>query len=97
MPTPGSDIHVLSAAFLTVGLCLVYSSIVTILIAVFRNDVGYIFTNAPKVVALCSKISILAAVYQLPDAVYGVFSGVLRSCLPCYHCPAELPPYVASM
>lgn len=66
------------AAFLTVGLCLIYSSIVTILIAVFRNDVGYIFTNAPKVVALCSKISILAAVYQLPDAVYGVFSGVLR-------------------
>lgn len=65
-------------AFLTVGLCLIYSSIVTILIAVFRKDVGYIFTNAPKVVALCSKISILAAVYQLPDAVYGVFSGVLR-------------------
>lgn len=61
------------------GLCAIYSGIMTILIAVLRNQVGYIFTNAPKVVALCAKISVLAAIYQLPDAVYGVFSGVLRS------------------
>ena len=61
------------------GLCTIYSSIMTILIAVLRNQVGYIFTNAPEVVELVAKISILAAIYQLPDAVYGVFSGVLRS------------------
>ena len=66
------------AAYLTMGLCLIYSTVTTILIAALRSKVGYIFTSAPKVVALVSKISLLAAIYQLPDAVYGVFSGVLR-------------------
>lgn len=60
------------------GLCAIYSGIMTILIAACHKQVGYIFTSAPRVIAVVSKISFLAAIYQLPDAVYGTFSGVLR-------------------
>ena len=60
------------------SLCLVYSAIVTVVIAVLGYRIGYIFTSAPNVVAVVGKIAYLAAIYQVPDAIYGVFSGVLR-------------------
>ena len=73
-------------AALTVGLCCVYSGIITVLILGLGYRIGYIFTDAPKVIAIVGKIAWLAAIYQLPDAVYGVFSGVLR-------CPSTLVLY----
>ncbi|CAK0774062.1 hypothetical protein CVIRNUC_004130 [Coccomyxa viridis] len=67
-----------TSAMICIGLCLGFECVTAILILSLRSVIGYLFVNDEDVVHLVSKIAILAAVYQLPDGLYGVTSGVLR-------------------
>ena len=49
-----------------------------ILFFIFGKYAGYIFTSDATVVKIVAKLSILAGLYQIPDSIYGVSSGILR-------------------
>ncbi|BDA44364.1 probable multidrug and toxin extrusion protein 1 [Coccomyxa sp. Obi] len=66
------------SGYVCIALCMMFELVTCSLIFGFRHRLGYLFVDDEDVVALVSKIAVLAAVYQLPDGVYGTVSGILR-------------------
>ena len=60
------------------GLGTLFLSLCGILIAAFRNSIGYLFVDDKDVVAMVALIAPIAAIYQFPDGILGTTNGVLR-------------------
>ncbi|KAF6097171.1 solute carrier family 47 member 2 [Phyllostomus discolor] len=63
-----------SGVLCVVGISLVISALLSIL----RNKLGYIFTNDEEAIALVSKVLPIYIVFQLFEGICCVYSGVLR-------------------
>jgi len=59
-----------------VGLALAMST--AVFTVVFREQIAYLYTDNPKVVALAGSLMLLAAVYQCTDSVQVIAAGALR-------------------
>ncbi|XP_045680574.1 multidrug and toxin extrusion protein 2 isoform X3 [Phyllostomus hastatus] len=63
-----------SGVLCVVGISLVISALLSIL----RNKLGYIFTNDEEAIALVSKVLPIYIIFQLFEGICCVYSGVLR-------------------
>ncbi|MCC1692188.1 MATE family efflux transporter, partial [Salmonella enterica subsp. enterica serovar Indiana] len=45
---------------------------------IFREQIAALYNDSPEVVALASSLMLLAAVYQISDAIQVIGTGVLR-------------------
>ncbi|CNE90435.1 MATE family efflux transporter [Yersinia nurmii] len=61
---------------IAVGLCL--AMVTAILTVIFREQIALLYNKTPEVVIMASHLMLLAAIYQLSDAVQVIGSGVLR-------------------
>ena len=68
------------AGWICIALGVGFVSCTAIVLAVFRNLLGYIFTNDEVVVEIVSKVAVIAACFQLVDGIQGTSAGVLRGC-----------------
>jgi MATE family multidrug resistance protein len=59
-------------------LGLVYVTVCFTITQVFHNQIPYIYSNNEEVVALAASILLVSSVYQFPDMLQTVFTGVLR-------------------
>ncbi|SFL49428.1 MATE family efflux transporter [Salibacterium qingdaonense] len=58
------------------AVCII--SISSCLIYVFRQDIGWIYTNDPEVAALAGQFLVFAIFYQFSDAAQSTLQGVLQ-------------------
>ncbi|KAM5309966.1 multidrug and toxin extrusion protein 2-like isoform 3-T3 [Glossophaga mutica] len=63
-----------SGVFCIVGISLVISALLSIL----RNKLGYIFTNDEEAIALVSKVLPIYIIFQIFEGICCVYSGVLK-------------------
>ena len=61
---------------LAAGFFLAFANMAIILS--FRDTLPYIFTTDPAIVDKSKDLFVVAAVFQLPDAINGIFQGVFR-------------------
>ncbi|XP_024420920.2 multidrug and toxin extrusion protein 2 [Desmodus rotundus] len=60
-------------------LCIVgISLVISALLSILRNKLGYIFTNDEEAIALVNKVLPIYIVFQLFEGICCVYSGVLR-------------------
>ncbi len=64
-------------AFFLTGLQVLLS---VLLVVFYRHDIVAFYTDDPHILALAPPLLFLCALYQLPDAVQAMFSGLLRGC-----------------
>ncbi|WP_411843219.1 MATE family efflux transporter [Salinicoccus sp. HZC-1] len=53
-------------------------SVTSILLFSFREQISYLYTNDPAVVAIAVPLFLFAIIYQLSDALQALFQGILR-------------------
>ncbi|KAF9064598.1 mate-domain-containing protein [Rhodocollybia butyracea] len=68
-----------AAAKGTILAGLVFASIMSVVLLVFRNSFALLFNNDPYVVKTVASIIPLLAIFQVFDATAGISSGILRA------------------
>lgn len=66
------------AGFASMHLAMGFMSISALCFILFRNYLPYIFTNDPEVVAIASKLFVVAGIFQLFDGLQVVSMAALR-------------------
>ena len=66
------------ASNLGVGLGVLCSILCATILLVFREELPGFFTNDPEIDAYTSDLLIIAATFQLPDAINGTIQGIFR-------------------
>jgi MATE family multidrug resistance protein len=66
------------AAWVGVGMSLLFALASALLIAVFRHQIAAAYTTDPAVRALCAHLLLYAAVFQLSDATQVATSSAIR-------------------
>lgn len=62
----------------TIWMALVYGAICCILFIIFKNQLPLIFNNEPRVTAIAASLLLLAAIFQIPDAIQATSAGLCR-------------------
>lgn len=65
-------------SFHAIITCLGLASLSALFIVLFREQIPFIFTNDLPTVTMAATLLIFAAMFQLPDAMQAVCSGILR-------------------
>ncbi len=66
------------AAYTSMAVGLLLASVTAVFTIVFREHIALLYNKTPEVVTMASHLMLLAALYQLSDAVQVIGSGVLR-------------------
>ncbi|PSH23177.1 MATE family efflux transporter [Yersinia pseudotuberculosis] len=66
------------AAYTSMAVGLLLASLTAVFTIVFREHIALLYNKTPEVVTMASHLMLLAALYQLSDAVQVIGSGVLR-------------------
>jgi len=66
-------------AWIGVGMAFVVAAVSAVLIALFRQQIAWAYTNDLAVAALAAQLLIFAALFQLPDAVQVSTSCAIRA------------------
>ncbi|AWK14349.1 MATE family efflux transporter [Candidatus Fukatsuia symbiotica] len=66
------------AAYTSIVVGLVFASLTALFTVVFREQIALLYNKDPAVVTMASHLMLLAAVYQMSDAVQVIGCGVLR-------------------
>ncbi len=66
------------SAYTSIAVGLGSAAITAIFTVVFREQIALLYNKTPEVVTMASHLMLLAAVYQLSDAVQVIGGGVLR-------------------
>jgi len=66
------------AAHLSLAAGFLFAFLNMAVILWFRDTLAYLFTNDPDIVEKSKDLFVIAAVFQLPDAINGVFQGIFR-------------------
>ncbi|MCT8138173.1 MATE family efflux transporter [Anaerobacillus sp. CMMVII] len=67
-----------SYSYLGIGLGLLLGILCSVILLVFNEQVGMLYTNEPEVLALISQFLIFAIFFQMSDAVGAPLQGALR-------------------
>ncbi|DBA68437.1 TPA: hypothetical protein ACH3X2_013734 [Trebouxia sp. C0005] len=67
------------SGYLSVLLGVLFMAAAAIVLFVFRYDIGPLFVDDARVRGEVAGVAPICAAYQIPDGIYGVSSGVLRS------------------
>ncbi|MFT4095173.1 MAG: MATE family efflux transporter [Niabella sp.] len=62
----------------TVTLAVIYGAVCCILFSIFRMQLPLLFNHENNVVGIAAGLLLLAAVFQIPDALQAVSAGLLR-------------------
>lgn len=62
----------------TIMLAFIYGAVCCILFVLFRNQLPVLFNHETNVVAIASGLLLLAAIFQIPDAIQAASAGLLR-------------------
>ncbi|PNM21196.1 MATE family efflux transporter [Yersinia enterocolitica] len=66
------------AAYTSIAVGLMLACVTAIFTVVFREHIALLYNKTPEVVVMASHLMLLAALYQLSDAIQVIGSGVLR-------------------
>ncbi|WP_346237303.1 MATE family efflux transporter [Niabella insulamsoli] len=62
----------------TILLAVIYGSVCFILFILFRNQLPLLFNHEEKVISIAAGLLLLAAAFQIPDAIQATSAGLLR-------------------
>lgn len=68
------------ASFLSIGLSFISAFVMAFLLLQFRHQIPLIFTSDPHITDLTSSLIVVAAVFQLADAINAGIQGSFRGC-----------------
>ncbi|HDU2653578.1 TPA: MATE family efflux transporter [Yersinia enterocolitica] len=66
------------AAYTSIAVGLMLACVTAIFTVIFREHIALLYNKTPEVVIMASHLMLLAALYQLSDAIQVIGSGVLR-------------------
>lgn len=66
------------AAYTSIAVGLMLACVTAIFTVIFREHIALLYNKTPEVVVMASHLMLLAALYQLSDAIQVIGSGVLR-------------------
>ncbi|MGE4753647.1 MATE family efflux transporter [Yersinia enterocolitica] len=66
------------AAYTSIAVGLILACVTAIFTVIFREHIALLYNKTPEVVIMASHLMLLAALYQLSDAIQVIGSGVLR-------------------
>lgn len=62
----------------TIVLALIYGAVCCILFALFKQQLPLLFNHEEKVIGIAASLLLLAAAFQIPDAIQATSAGLLR-------------------
>nr|WP_244318017.1 MATE family efflux transporter [Yersinia mollaretii] len=66
------------AAYTSIAVGLMLACVTAVFTVIFREHIALLYNKTPEVVMMASHLMLLAALYQLSDAIQVIGSGVLR-------------------
>jgi multidrug resistance protein, MATE family len=66
------------AAYTSIAVGLMLACVTAVFTVIFREHIALLYNKTPAVVMMASHLMLLAAIYQLSDAIQVIGSGVLR-------------------
>lgn len=66
------------SAYTSIFTGVVMACITALMSVIFREQIAALYNDSPQVVALASSLMLLAAIYQISDAIQVIGTGVLR-------------------
>lgn len=62
----------------TLGMALIYGTLCCLFFMIFKNQLPLLFNNEVRVTGIAASLLLLAAVFQIPDAIQATSAGLCR-------------------